>query len=100
MRGDISGDARRRLTSVMPRLGTDVELKRRVASGPVAETIGTHAADVNADLIVVGRSRRFLHLGSTAVRLLRSTNRALLVIPPAATAQTVQPEASVHTRAA
>ena len=100
-RGDVLGAARGRLKAVMPpTAGADVKLKGRVASGPVAETIGMHAADVSADLIVVGRSRRFMHLGSTAVRILRTTTRALLMVPPTATAHVVDTEPSVYRRAA
>jgi hypothetical protein len=55
---------------------------------------------VEADLIVVGRSKRFMHLGSTAVRLLRSIDRALLVVPSTEAAQTVDVEASIDNRAA
>jgi nucleotide-binding universal stress UspA family protein len=47
---------------------------------------------VNADLIVMGRTKRFMHLGSTAVRVLRNTDRALLVIPPTAASQAVDAE--------
>ena len=67
-----------------PSVVSDVKL--RVAAGPAAATIRAHATDVNADLIVMGRSKRFMHLGSIAVRVLRRTDRALLVVPPAARA--------------
>jgi nucleotide-binding universal stress UspA family protein len=83
-RGYVLDAARERLADVMPAsAGSDVSLE--VAAGPAAETIGTYAAD--ADLIVMGRSRRFMHLGSTAVRMLRTTDRALLIVPPEAAAQ-------------
>jgi nucleotide-binding universal stress UspA family protein len=81
-------------------LGIDVTPKLRVAAGAAPETIRAHAADVNADLIVMGRSKRFMHLGSTAVRVLRNTDRALLVIPPMAPARTVDAEQVVYKRAA
>ena len=81
-------------------VGANVKPQLRVAAGSVAETIVAHAADVNADLIVMGRSRRFMHLGSTAVRVLRSTRRALLVVPPTAAAQTIDAGQLVHKRAA
>jgi nucleotide-binding universal stress UspA family protein len=100
-RGYLLGEARRRLKAVLPQtVGTDIKPKARVAAGTAAETIGAHAADVNADLIVMGRSKRFMHLGSTAVRILRSTNRALLVVPPTAAAQAVDAEQAVHKHAA
>jgi len=98
-RGYVLGDARRELaTLVPPSVVSDVKL--RVAAGPAASTIRAHAADVNADLIVMGRSKRFMHLGSIAIRVLRRTGRALLVIPPSATEQTIDAERSVYTRAA
>jgi nucleotide-binding universal stress UspA family protein len=91
--------ARRQLTDVMPSsAATDVTL--HVAAGPAAQTIRAYAADRDADLIVMGRSQRFMHLGSTAVRVLRNTDRALLIVPPSASAQTMGVEQSVHTIAA
>jgi nucleotide-binding universal stress UspA family protein len=72
----------------------------RVAAGPAAAMIRAHATDVNADLIVMSRSKRFMHLGSIVLRVLRRTDRALLVIPPAALEQTIDAERSVYTRAA
>jgi len=91
--------ARRQLTDVMPSsAATDVTL--HVAAGPVAQTIRAYAADLNADLVVMGRSQRFMHLGSTAVRVLRNTDRALLIVPPSASAQTMAVERSVHKLAA
>jgi nucleotide-binding universal stress UspA family protein len=100
-RGYLLGEARRRLRAVMPQsAGTDVKHKLRVDGGAAPETIRAHAADVNADLIVMGRSKRFMHLGSTAVRILRTTNRPLLVVPPTASPQTIDAEQSNHRRAA
>jgi nucleotide-binding universal stress UspA family protein len=92
-RGLLLGEAHRRLTAVLPQsVGTDVKPTVRVAAGAAAEAIGAHAAEVNADLIVTGRSKRFMGLGSTAVRLMRNTDRALLVVPPkAATVAAEQP---------
>ena len=100
-RGYLLGEARRRLKAVLPQIvGTDIKPKLRVAAGAAAETIGAHAADVKADLIVMGRSKRFMHLGSTAVRVLRNTDRALLVIPPTAAAQIVDAAQAMYKRAA
>ena len=100
-RGYVLGEARRRLKAALPQtVGTDIKPKLRVAAGTAAETIGAHADDVNADLIVMGRSKRFMHLGSTAVRILRNTNRALLVVPPTAAAQAVDAEQAIYERAA
>jgi nucleotide-binding universal stress UspA family protein len=100
-RGYVLDEARRQLEDVMPRgVGTDVKVQSRVASGPATEAIAAQAADVNADLIVMGRSTRFMHLGSTAVRILRHTDRALLIVPPTTLAEPIDIEASVHQRAA
>jgi nucleotide-binding universal stress UspA family protein len=82
-RGYVLGEARRELVElVRPHVAGDVRV--RVAAGPTASTIRAHAADINADLIVMGRSKRVMHLGSIAIRVLRRTDRALLVIPPSA----------------
>jgi nucleotide-binding universal stress UspA family protein len=100
-RSYVLGEARRRLKAVLPQtVGTDITPTLRVAGGGAAETIGAHAADVKADLIVMGRSKRFMHLGSTAVRVLRNTDRALLVIPPTAAVQTLDAEQAMYKRAA
>jgi nucleotide-binding universal stress UspA family protein len=100
-RSYVLGEARRRLKAVLPQtVGTDITPTLRVAGGGAAETIGAHAADVKADLIVMGRSKRFMHLGSTAVRVLRNTDRALLLIPPTAAVQTLDAEQAMYKRAA
>lgn len=100
-RGHVLGEARRQLKALIGRsVGSGAKPQLRVATGPAAETIREHAADVNADLIVLGRSPRFLHLGSTAVRILRNTDRALLVIPPTALARTTDLERFTDKRAA
>jgi nucleotide-binding universal stress UspA family protein len=100
-RGYVLGEARRQLKAVMPQsVGADIKPKLRVAAGAAAETIGAHAADVKADLIVMGRSKRFMHLGSTAVRVLRNTDRAILVIPPTSAAQTVDAKQATYKPAA
>jgi nucleotide-binding universal stress UspA family protein len=98
-RGWVLGEARRELVElVQPNVVGDVKV--RVAAGPAASAIRVHAADVNADLIVMGRSKRFMHLGSIAIRVLRRTDRALLVIPPSATQQAIGAQRSVYPRAA
>ena len=96
---DLLDAAHRQLADVMPSSAApDVTL--HVVAGPVAQTIGAYATDFKADLIVMGRSKRFMHLGSTAVRVLRTTDRSLLIVPPSAYAQTIGAERSVHNRAA
>ena len=86
-RGYVLDDARRQLEALMPPASVKVQV--RAEAGPAADAIVAYAADGKTDLIVVGRSRRFMHLGSTAVRILRNTDRALLVVPPAAAAQPI-----------
>jgi nucleotide-binding universal stress UspA family protein len=100
-RGHLLGEARRRLRDVISHgVGPHVAPKLRIATGAAAETIAAHAADLRADLIVMGRSRRFMHLGSTAVRILRSTDYAVLVVPPTAAIQTLHGRQEIDTRAA
>jgi nucleotide-binding universal stress UspA family protein len=83
----VLDEARRRLAEVMSAsVGNHVTF--HVAAGPATETIGAYAAAVEADLVVMGRSKRFMHLGSNAVGILRNTDRALLIVPPEAPAQT------------
>jgi nucleotide-binding universal stress UspA family protein len=94
-------DARRQLEDAMPaEVDTRVTFQLRAAAGPAAETIGAQAADLEADLVVMGRSRRWLHLGSTVARVLRDTDRSLLIVPPAAPAYRSEAGQDVHARAA
>ena len=98
-RGYVLGAARQRLADVVPSsVGENVAL--HVAAGSPADIISAYAASADADLIVMGRSKRFMHLGSTAVRVLRDTDRALLIVPPETSAQKIDLEPSVHARAA
>jgi nucleotide-binding universal stress UspA family protein len=100
-RGYVLGDARRRLKAALPQsVGTGVKPRLRVTAGAAAEAIRAHASFANADLIVLSRTKRFMDMGSTAVRVLRNTDRALLVIPPAAATPTVEPEGAIWKRAA
>ena len=99
-RSYVLEEARRQLNAAVPPDVTRSTLQLRVAAGPAAEIIAGHAAEVGAALIVLGRSRRFMHLGSTAVRLLRNTDRALLIVPTAETPRTIDVEPPRHRRAA
>lgn len=74
-------DARRRAATIASAVPDGVDARVRVSTGSAAGAILEQAADVNADLVVVGRSRGFKLLGSTAIRVLRKNDRALLVIP-------------------
>lgn len=96
-RAFVLDDVRRQLGVAMPEsIDPRLDVDFRVASGPAARTIDALAANIDADLIVVGRSRRFMHLGSTAVQLLRNTRRAVLVVPPEAHRRATNPDASLH----
>lgn len=74
--------ARRSLDALLATVPAgDRDIRVQLSTGSVPRTILDRAADVNADLIVVGRSRGLKLLGSTALRVLRKNSRALLVIP-------------------
>jgi nucleotide-binding universal stress UspA family protein len=80
-RTHIIDDARRTLEAVVSAVPAGVDVRQQVATGSAARAVLDHAVSVNADLVVVGRSRGFKPLGSTALRILRQNDRALLVIP-------------------
>ena len=82
--------AQRHLEALVSELPLDVDTAVQVPTGPVARTIIERAADLNPDLVVVGRSRGFTLFGSTALRLLRKNDRALLVIPTPAARRTAR----------
>ena len=82
-RTHVLDDARRTLEGLVSEVPAGVDTRVQVSAGSPARTILEHAADVDADLVVVGRSRGFKLLGSTALRVLRKNDRALLVIPSA-----------------
>jgi nucleotide-binding universal stress UspA family protein len=80
-RTHVLEDARRSLGAAVSAVPAGVATRVKVSAGSAARAILEHAADVNADLVVVGRSRGFTVLGSTALRVLRKNDRALLVVP-------------------
>ena len=82
-RAHILNDARASLEGLVSDVPTALDTRVQVSTGSAARTILDRAADVEADLVVVGRSRSFKLLGSTALRVLRKNDRALLVIPSA-----------------
>ena len=82
-RTHVLKDAQRTLEAVVSAVPAGLDTRVQVSTGSAARTILQHAADVDADLVVVGRSRGFKMLGSTALRVLRKNDRALLVIPSA-----------------
>jgi nucleotide-binding universal stress UspA family protein len=85
-RGYVLDDARRQFEGVLPGASRGTAAQLRVAAGPAAETIAAHGEELDADLIVMGRSGRLLHRGSTVAQMLGRTARALLIVPPAAMA--------------
>ena len=82
-RTHVLKDARRTLAAVVSAVPAGVDTRVQVLTGSAAHTIFDHAAEINADLVVVGRSRGFKMLGSTTLRVLRKNDRSLLVIPSA-----------------
>jgi nucleotide-binding universal stress UspA family protein len=83
-RTHVLADARRALEGLASDVPARVQTRVHVSAGSAARTILEHAADIDADLVVVGRSSGFTLLGSTALRVFRKSKRALLVIPQAA----------------
>jgi nucleotide-binding universal stress UspA family protein len=83
-RTHVLEDARRTLESIVSDVPSGIDTHVQVSTGSAARTILERAADVGADLVVVGRSRGFKMLGSTALRIMRKNDRALLVIPSVA----------------
>ena len=80
-RTHVLKDAQRTLEAVVSAVPAGSDTRVQVSTGSAARTILQNAADMDADLIVLGRSRGFKMLGSTALRVLRENDRALLVIP-------------------
>ncbi len=74
-------DARRRLKAAVADVPGALDTRLHLATGPPAKALVDQAEAVDADLVVVGRSGRFRPLGSTALRALRESKRALLVVP-------------------
>ena len=77
----ILEDARRQLETIVADVPSAVDTRVRIATGSHAKAILKEAEAIDADLVVVGRSGRFRPLGSTALRVLRDNERALLVVP-------------------
>jgi nucleotide-binding universal stress UspA family protein len=78
----VVDDARRRLEASVPsRVRAAANVQLEVVTGVPHQVILDHASGVNADLVVVGASARFMHLGSATARVLRGSDRPLLVVP-------------------
>jgi nucleotide-binding universal stress UspA family protein len=82
-RTHVLEDALKTLETLISEVPARIDTRVQVAAGSAARTILEHAAAVDADLVIVGRSRGFKLLGSTALRVLRRNDRALLVVPSA-----------------
>jgi nucleotide-binding universal stress UspA family protein len=82
-RTHVLKDAQRAMEAVVAAVPGGFDTQVQLSTGSATRTILQHAADVDADLVVVGRSRGFKVLGSTALRVLRKNDRALLVVPSA-----------------
>ena len=80
-RTNVLVDARRTLEGLVSEVAAGVDTRVQVSAGSAARGILEQAAHMDADLVVVGRSRGFKLLGSTALRVLRENDRALLVVP-------------------
>lgn len=79
-REHVVRETARALSEALP---AHLDVPVRVTTGPVLDAIETAVTDADAGLLVIGASRRFRHLGSTAARLLRRAPCALLVLPHA-----------------
>jgi nucleotide-binding universal stress UspA family protein len=75
--------ARRTAEAVVSAVPAGTTTRVQVSTGTSARVILEQAADMSADLVVVGRRPGFKVFGSTALRVLRRNNRALLVVPTA-----------------
>ena len=82
----VIDDARGRLEASVPlRVRTAANVQLDVVTGVPHQAILDYASGVNADLVVVGASARFMHLGSATARVLRGSDRPLFVVPLGAT---------------
>lgn len=93
-RTHVLEDARRQVESVLKSTPSAVDANVQLATGAAATAIVEQAKVLDADLVVVGKSHRFRPLGSTALRVLRDNDRALLVIPVTDTLRTMDAPAA------
>jgi len=82
-RTHVIEDARRALEALVLPVPAAIDTRVQVSIGSATRAILDETADLDVDLVVVGRSRGFKILGSTALRVLRKNDRALLVVPGA-----------------
>jgi nucleotide-binding universal stress UspA family protein len=84
-----TGNAWRQLnTDIRPHISPHTKVRGRVVTGAAAAEIERVASEIGADLIVVGTTRRSAMsrriFGSTAARVMRASERPILVVPEAA----------------
>jgi nucleotide-binding universal stress UspA family protein len=82
----LARDARRRIQELIPAdAGTPRRLHSRVVTGDPAAAISRVAAEVDADLLLIGATSRGaigrLVFGLTAARVIRTAGRPVLAIP-------------------
>jgi nucleotide-binding universal stress UspA family protein len=81
----LSRDAWRRISQIVPvQARTSRNVHARVVAGDVSAEISRVAAEVGADVILVGITRRGVLgrlFGSTAARVIRSAGRPVLTVP-------------------
>jgi nucleotide-binding universal stress UspA family protein len=98
-RGDVLMAARRRMADLLPP-DSGVAVNLHVADGLPADALRASVAAIRPGLVVVGRSPRFLQPAATAVRVLRDSDRAVLMVPDEASAVSLDLAAPVRRRAA
>jgi len=87
----LIGDAWRKLNDSLPSsLDPNTQVRARMLSGDASTEIARLASDIDADLIVLGVTRRGVVsrtvFGATAARLMRVSDRPILAVPQTAAA--------------
>jgi nucleotide-binding universal stress UspA family protein len=82
----LTGNAWRRLNdSIRQDISPDIQVRARVLTGSAATEIARVGSEINADLIVLGVTRRSAVsrriFGSTAARVIRASDRPILIVP-------------------
>jgi nucleotide-binding universal stress UspA family protein len=95
-RAFVLNDDRRRLEAMVRGTAADSAAQLRVVAGSAVDAVVEEAAYLHADLIVVGRSDRLMRWGSTGIRVLRESDRAVLVVPEAASRRLSATEPSLR----
>ena len=77
-----------------------IETSVHVVAGRPDARIAHRARELGASLVVIGASRRFMHVGSNAARLLRRSHGPLRVVPADAMVQAAGVDGTTSTRVA